>query len=346
MKLGNIASIKRPAVCALMLVWFPTLATAAPTIQTIIPDLSDSNTLVIQGSGFETPEQPIILDTINSWKLLGTDGSVKELQSDALWEEQGSAWADPLAIIQQQGPYNESNNAVYYGKKKSYNRTFTPLNNETNRSLYVSWWFKPSMHPNEEGGSNKFIRIWDDDGGNNTRISWTNMHLTYSAKDLGISEVSWGTWSGNVGQWNLMEIYVSDQENVIKAWVNGNLLHNVTDFKKSPISTGLNAKLLGFDPSVADPYQNLEFSIDNLYVSKSQARIVASEFETWEKARYKNKPLFPSYWSSSELRVDASSLFSDSQTNYYIYVVDKSGNANSTGVSLCPKCPSPIELKL
>lgn len=323
----------------------PVLAHGAPEIRGVSADQADGDTLVITGSDFSSAEFPIILDTVDRWRVTQQNNTYSTLSASELWSEEGSAWASPLEVVSGPGPFGEADNTLYYGKKKSYNRYFSPFKDENNRSLYVSWWFKPTQHPDSDGGSNKFIRIWDEDGGENTRISWTNMHLTYSAEDLGIGGVDWKPWSGDPNRWNLMEIYVNADNNIIKTWVNGDLLHDVKDFRKSPIDKGLNAKLIGFDPSVSDPYKNLEFNIDNVYVAKTPARVVASEFKSWDLAKKDHRTLFPIMWTSNEINVKSEALLKDDQV-YFLYVIDKTGAANSRGVSLCPKCPSRIELNL
>ena len=327
------------------LAWAPALAFGAPNVQSVTTDQADGQTLIITGSNFDSAEFPIILDTADDWQVVQQNDSYSTLSPSELWSEEGSAWATPLEVVSGTGPLGEQSNRLYYGKRKSYNRYFTPFQDENNNSLYVSWWFKPSESPNAAGGSNKFIRIWDDDGGNNTRISWTNMHLTYSTGDLGLEGVEWGTWSGDENKWNLMEIYVDSSNNSIRTWVNGDLLHNVKDFRKSPINKGLNAKLIGFDPSVSDPYQNLEFQIDNIYVSKEPTRVVASLHKTWDRAKSEHLALFPKKWTATRIHVDAEEILDDGRS-YYLYVVDQSGAANTNGVTLCPKCPARIELRL
>src|SRR5690606_17534078 len=91
------------------------------------------------------------------------------------------------------------------------------------RHIYVSWWYRPSVSPSSAGGSNKFIRIWDNGSGYGTRISWTQMHLTCESDK---NYVTWGGWTGNVGEWNHHAIYVDLDTGNIKTWANGKLIHD------------------------------------------------------------------------------------------------------------------------
>jgi hypothetical protein len=212
-----------------------------------------------------------------------------------------------------------------------------PLQGQTNNSIYVSWFFNPSESPSDAGGSNKFIRIWDHGSGDYTRISWTQMHMTYE----GQPSPSWSHWGGGKNTWNHLEIWVDGAEGVIQARTNGKLIHDISDFKKSPIDEGLNIKLIGFDPSIPAKYSTLKFMLDDLYVSTSRARVVLSESATWDAARANGKPQLVKSWSNEEISFELQPRTGQQVEELYLFVVDSNGEANSQGFPLCPQCPNP-----
>ncbi|WP_133736647.1 hypothetical protein [Halospina denitrificans] len=211
------------------------------------------------------------------------------------------------------------------------------MDDKTNRSLYVSWWFKPSESPASSGGSNKFIRIWDDSDGEHTRISWTQMHLTYGSGDP-----DWNGWEGEVGQWNLMEIYVDSDAGSVQTWVNGKLTHDVNDFKKAESEKGLNIDIIGFDASSAEDYPDIGIELDEIYFSSSRERVVVSRKEVWDEARKDHHAVLPITWGKSEIEVEVPDIISENINKYYFYVVDQMGNANDEGVSVCNDCPETV----
>jgi hypothetical protein len=160
----------------------------------------------------------------------------------------------------------------------------------------------------------------------------------------GPSSPSWANWGGNSNTWNHLEIWVDGASGVIETRTNGQLIHNISDFKKSPIDEGLNIKLVGFDPSIAENYSTLTFTLDELYVSTSRARVVVSESATWDVARRTGKPQLIKSWSSDEISFELQPQTGQQAENLYLYVIDSSGEANHQGFPLCLQCPNPPAL--
>lgn len=318
------------------------LALATPNIDSTSYDQTN-NTLTLFGSGFGNPGLEFaFLESIDR-TALSKDGTLTDYSYDTLWEQYGTAWAKPLVPRQMTGPFPQASNMLYYGGPgKSDNSYLKPVEQQQSRAIYVSWNYRPSMDPGQEGGSNKFIRIWDDHSGTHTRISWTQMHLTYVAKDIsGSDDVSWGGWSGNAGEWNLLEIFVDSDAKTIQAWTNGKLVHNVNNYIKSTISAGLGVRLFGFDASVGDPYSSMEIYIDNVYVSNTPAKVFLSTQPTWDNSLLNTSATqLPISWrdNSITLSIDPNEFTQDS----YIYVFDDNRLVNQNGYPLsgCAKCPN------
>lgn len=331
----------RRAASSFALITFSTIVLAAPNIESTNYDQSN-NTLTLFGSGFGNPGFKFaLLESVDRTTLSQNEG-LTDYNYDTLWDQYGSPWANPLVPRQMSGPFPQASNMVYFGDGKSDNSYIKPVEEQKSRNLYVSWNYRPSMDPNQEGGSNKFIRIWDDHSGTHTRISWTNMHLTYVAKDIsGSDDVSWGGWSGNAREWNLLEIFVDSDAGTIEAWTNGKLVHDVKNYVKSTISAGLGVRLLGFDASHPDPYKSMEIHIDNVYVSNTPAKVFLSTQPTWDSSLLSTSATqLPISWSDSEitLSINLDQFTEDS----YIYVFDESRLVNQNGYPLggCSRCPN------
>lgn len=314
-------------------------AFGAPTISGISGQLLQGATLTVSGQGFTNADIDLAIKHGNgrsNYSLFGDEPSLLNILDPrrALWMSGGSPWADPLWPALLSAKEDPANNYVYAGIGKTFNSWLAPLNNIGNKRLYVSWQYVPSESPGHSGGSNKFIRVWDNHSGTGTRISWTQMHMTYS----GMTRPSWESWSGTPGQWNHMELWVDGVKGEIVASVNGEVAHRVTDFKKRGQGIGLNIGLIGFDPSNSRPYTNMMTVVDKIYAATSRARVMVSDEPKWVDARHTGEVQLLKSWTPSEIRVnlDVSDLGIDKAR--YLYVVDENGTANAAGFRLCAGC--------
>jgi hypothetical protein len=206
------------------------------------------------------------------------------------------------------------------------------------KQIYVAWWYKPSKSPSESGGSNKFIRIWDEGNGKGTRISWTQMHFSCTDEE---NKVTWGKWEGEVGKWHLHEIFVDFYNNQIQTWVDGKRIHNA-DCGKNPNfpDNKLYVRLLGFDASL-DNYEDMVTNIDNIYIADSQARVEISSSPKWAEQMFKE--ILPVVsWSDKKVVVRPVKGVVKTSSESYVYIVDEKGNVNANGYKLdCQICPQP-----
>lgn len=312
---------------------------AAPAIQAVEGNLLPGSEIKIIGKSFSTAHRVFDLkDSSDQYSILSLSKMLSASSTDELWMTEGSPWATPLLPVETDD--GNRSGYIYQGRGKTYNQYLRPLDAEKNDTLYVSWLYKPSESPGHSGGSNKFIRVWDNHNGEGTRISWTGMHMTYS----GYTKASWAGWSGQVNNWNRMELWVDGPSGRIEAKINGKVVHNVDDFVKVPNGIGLNVKLLGFDPSKADPYADMVTQIDDLYVSTTPARVIISDQPKWSDALIEGEALIPSSWTESEIVLPLNPDNQMLSRKAYVYVVDKDGIANAEGYEICGSCPKPPQL--
>lgn len=314
---------------------------ATPTIETMSGDLSAYSTITIEGSNFgnKPNASPSFWNTLDSKNSLADlpDSSVVPSGSSYAWGDNGSAWSKDIKI-DKLTKLNGSP-ATYAGNSKGFLKWPNKLNTSNQEQIFVSWWFKIDGSPSN-GGSNKFIRIWDDSNGDGTRISWTSMHLTYNDSSGG--SPNWGDWGGNVGSWNKMEIWVSSTKNEIKTWVNGKETHSANDFVK-PNSLPLNIYEIGFDPSDASKYPDIKFNFNEVYISETQARVEISDKPTWNDPESIKHIQVATNWSDNKIEVNLNESTSSLKGSAFLYVIDENGNVNQQGFPVCGNCPqSPI----
>lgn len=245
-------------------------------------DLNHNSQIKISGNKLISSNiQPtLIYDERDNGPQLMTlnDGDVIPNNRDKYgWKPNSTQWKDALKIGFNDHPrgassyyYHCNGQGCYLGWPKQLGGDQPP---QGQNSLFVSWYFKSNVDLNEAGGSCKFIRLWDKVSGEGTRVSWTQMHMTYNP-----SKVSWGSYKGQTNQWNRMDLYINSKTNKIINWTNGIETHNTSDFVKDPNSTdlGLNIALLGYDVGGANfkAYGDSTFlAFREIVVHKSPARI-------------------------------------------------------------------------
>lgn len=294
-----------------------------------------ARTITIQGSGFGSQSPMYFWDDVeDNFAAQGSiDNKVVSVGSDTYWGNQTDEYGTPMRFKSQTNLRNDRAGAVYYGE--GHKTTLGDAQFSTVASpntMYVSWWYKPSMHPGAEGGSNKFIRIWDNPNGLGTRLSWTHMHLTCDGE-------SWFTWNGTVGAWNRHEIFVDFTKKVIEARINGNLVHRLQGCAKSSSysSTPLFVEILGFDHGDVN-YNSMTTMLDDIYIGRDLTRVEFSNASEWSYSD-KNEVLPIESWSDNQIvvKIPISTLVRPNSQSY-IYLFDKDNNYKKIMVN-CDTCP-------
>lgn len=313
-------------------------AAASPSPAIIKAELTDNDTITITGSSLGTNNPMLFWDDVNNidnQKLK----TVVPSSNGSLWKENTNQWGSPMVyestrlndpVKNRDGFYFGDGHKSFVGSPTYTNQPST----ESNNKIYVSWWYKPGKSPSDEGGSNKFIRIWDDTNGLGTRISWTQMHLT-CINNQEPETVTWTTWNGQIGKWNHHEIFVDLTKNKIQTWVNG-VLTATGECKKdtSKLNVPLYVGLIGFDHG-SSAYNEMTTAIDDIYIGSNAMRVVISNEPTWSSSS-KNTVLPVVSWSENEIILKQAFGKVHNQINKsYFYLIDANGEIiNNNGVPL------------
>lgn len=303
----------------------------------------ENSQVIIEGRGFGSSNPMIFWDDVSSSYAaqLAKSGDAVKVGTQDLWQVNTNQWGAPFtyATDQKTRAISGSQSPVYFGKghKNFLGNPHYISKPKTANTLYVSWWYKPTQHPNAEGGSNKFIRIWDDGNGTGTRVSWTQMHITCND-----DSVSWATWAGKVNEWNHHEFYINMPEKKIVAKVNGMTHHNMTTCAKDPKfpEKPIYIELLGFDHG-STSYQSMTTAIDDIFIGDSQARVVFSDEHRWSDSN-KTEVLPIVSWTDGKIVATEIDGVFPKEGRKYLYVLQSDGLVNAEGYSMpCPKCPNP-----
>ncbi len=299
----------------------------------------DHDSITIAGSNFEPTNPTIFWDDVQSNMI-----SQKAHDGDAVLTGPGLRWLYggklkemPVTFQSSTKTRGGSLGTSYLGEGPGgyLRQPLLPDLASLKRMMLVSWWYKPSESPSDQGGSNKFIRVWDHTNGYGTRISWTHMHFTCN------NDTTWGKWPGNVNEWNHHLIYVDLEKSNVKTWVNGQLSIDAKCTKHiNWPDNQLFIGLIGFDHG-SDAYKTMKTNLDDIYVGTSLARVEISNSSSWSQD-FISEILPATEWSTKKIVAKAHKGVVDLSTNLYVYVFDKDGIVNTNGIKVsCSKCPKP-----
>lgn len=175
-------------------------------------------------------------------------------------------------------------------------------------------------------GSNKYIRVWESNGGEGAmRMSWTNTEI-YLAELRGHNR-------SNViaRQWNHMEVFIDQINQTLKTKVNGQL-----DFQGTYTSAADKAGnapsigLIGFD-SNQEMFQKVW--MDDIYMDNSFQRVVLANAADYSAVTHEEVQ-YVGAWSGTQLKFTPNFGSLNRQTPAYIYVFDQNGTPNPQGIIL------------
>lgn len=300
----------------------------------------NDNGIEIFGSNFGAENHMLFWDNVSdSFQAQNAQsGDQVRTSSAELWRANTNQWGEPFGFLVSSESRSGKPDSFYYG---TGHKNFlgdpnhqTPI--RTRNELFVSWWYRPSMSPSAQDGSNKFIRVWDSADGEGTRISWTQMHLTCG------NDTTWGNWNGKINEWNHHAIHINLNNNNVKTWINGGLVHNGKCTKSSAHQTSpLHVAIIGFDHG-SEGYKTMTTAIDDIYISSSPARVEVSADSTWS-ATMPKEVLPITSWTNTKIVAKPVYGKIKLSNNMYIYVIDEQGRVNSQGMKVdCQKCPKTV----
>jgi hypothetical protein len=309
----------------------------APAVTSVSGDFEHGSAVTISGSGFgsKSPAGPVLWDTVDNQAAYSglSDGDDIPSSAGYPWSV-NSTYGDKVEYCTSRTMRGQET-AHYHWLGKGYLGWPRAMDTHTandNHQFYVYYWWKPEWDPNDDDGG-KFMRVWDNPSGTDTRISWTS-HSTYWVNYFtdGTVHTDYGDWSGNGGEWNSMELWADADTGILQTWVNCAAEHELPDFDKADNGIGLSTGRLGFDPRYSEYYTDFDNEMADLYLDITQARVMIGNASTWSGCSHREIQI-PSSWSSSSISATVNTgAFSDGTA--YLYVMDEDGAVNSSGYQI------------
>lgn len=315
---------------------------AAPTVTSVSGSPTNGAEIVITGSSFGTRSRPgpALYDRVDNQSAYGTVAAGVHVPVGSGYPWGINTFGYNKNVIFSKAFPRHADAPIHY-RTTSY-RGFLqwpaalggtqPPSSQSR--IYLSFWFRPDSSIDVPGHSSKFMRIWDDNDGVGTRVSWTQMHLTYDP-----DRTNWGNWGGDSAAWNRLELLVDANKKTVQAWTNGQLQHTATDFGKNPdfSSLGLSASLIGWDPGGTSP-PKVDASFGEIYIDTSPARVEICDQPAWTLCKRREFQIAMT-WSDSRVTFKLQRGAFPSTAVLYAYVVDSTGAVSAKGFALDGAAP-------
>ncbi len=289
---------------------------ASDSYPVVISEYTHGETVRLAGTGFGTNEL-FLWDTIdNQVSYSGyTDG---QQIPETVWDH--GAFGNVMEF-ESSGGRHQYSSMHYKGTGKSYLEDPPLPSDPARESIYIQWRHKYNLDTYGDGGSNKVLRVWDDTGGTNTRISWTSQHMTYSN-----SNTSWSQTRPSTGSWHLHECWVDQSTGTIKAYLDGTIKHDVSDLDDNAGPLGTSIKLLGFDPSSTTTYyQGMINEFDEVYISETRKRVEITDSQIYSKTGNREIQSFTA-WTDTYIDITVNQGEFSDLSGKWVHVLDENEN--------------------
>ena len=330
---------------------------AQPVIYSIDGEISTGDTLVVSGTGFGDKtgqDSPLLWDTLSNQPgyidrgvshgdiIPSTEGDWDLSPCpDCPWDVNQPDWALPMKY------WNEDNRVAdrphYRVVRKGFFRKHD-LGDDDPKQIYLNWWFRTSA-PDLSVGSNKFVRLWADNDRPEGSLSWTGMHMTYTADadHDGINDggdghvVDWGGWGGSSGTWHNLELIYDGRGDIehgyghLRLYRDGVLVNSADDaFGELPWNRLF---VFGFDASVGENFDGETFDFSEIYLDASLARIVIGNAPTYSQVTHKEIQI-PTSWNDEGASIIVNTGSFLPGEDLWLFAFDENGNVSSSGYPL------------
>jgi len=317
---------------------------AAPTISSLTGTIGHNQLVTISGSGFGNKAQaaPQLWDTVDSQSAYSglSDGSTIPTGGSNPW---GENYNNSTKYESSETQRHSQSSACY---KATGTNTHIGGKTIPGSSVYIAWWWKPVVASPWTDYSTKILRAGNTGDDLGKTFSWTGMHHYVWTSSQGYcmnyptcgGSAAWGTWKGNLNQWNLNEVYIDGPGRTYKLYVNGSLLASESWACCSSFDFNY-VGLIGYNGSgVGEP--SCTSYIDDVYIDNTQARVLIGNASTFAASTHREIQI-PSAWSDSSItiKVNQGSFVKDNTA--YLYVVDANGAVNSSGYPITIESGAP-----
>lgn len=237
-----------------------------------------------------------------------------------------------------------THNAVLYGHRNKNNLIGARIRGaKSGASTVFPDQFRGGDGYGYETPGSKLARIWDDPEGAAGIRSSVALHNAYVSPSR--DGYSRATIYYNLGvpadEWVHIEYELDTDKGLLRMYEDGKLLGE-DYFPPEAIYSGDYSPTLSLLGTNAKQLLLQESWISDIYVDSSLQRVVIGNARRYEDVTHKELQR-PTVWANDEIEVAVNLGSLGFEQDLYVFVIDKNGVANSSGVPLCTgeACPAP-----
>jgi hypothetical protein len=327
---------------ASMLIFVASNVYAAPVV-TSVGSVAHGQSTTIAGSGFGTKSTPApqLWDTVSNQYGSLADGDTIPTGGSNPWATNGKNGNYGVVKYNTTIAEQRGKSAANYRSESAIDGVLQDHPITAGPQFYFSYWFWVESDPSNGGASNnnKFLRAGGTSG---YTYSW-NVNADYIYTDAQgycnnplyqnyFSNYSYpNNYGGGVvpGAWNLLELWVNSTAQTYESIINGHSNDGVQYWDNCTAFNFSAVQLIGFDAQ-----GGARISMwDDVYADNTLSRIMICSGSVWT-SRGTCEIQIPSAWSDTSATVTVNQgAFADSSSQY-LYVVDSTGTANSSGYAV------------
>jgi hypothetical protein len=328
-------------VCAgiLMVGLQPSVSLAAPSVNGVSGTISLGSSATISGSGFGS--HPLAVESLQANIEAGTTG--QKLNKTGWIQDWG--WANPLYATDSAHSGSKSLKCSLTGGTQ-YNCAFAydMPNVGPGQTMYATWWVK---YNGDTGGQWKMFRASEQQtivDANQTVAMFNWLNSASQLAPIGQTYL-WpegSTYPAGDNKWYRVELIfkassanASDGVLTVNRYTDtGTLTGQTFSGVKTHEASNDSWSYAIFQNYVGNGINSATIWLDDLYVQhNTQARVELCSGSTWSN-RGKCEIQVPSSWGSSSVSATLNTGSFASGSSAYLYVVDSSGAANSSGYAV------------
>jgi hypothetical protein len=353
------------SLLAVLMILPPTFSVAAPAITNVSPSgiLTGGTSVTIIGNNFGTksPVAPLSWDNFESQTLGRFVSATPVIGHTWTTIAVGNGLGDILFSNDRSHSGNKAVKIIWYVGGNTIN-AFGWAGKGPYTRLYISYWRYQTGSYIQGQHNHKQFYVYGNEGSiaipqalsfipaSESRFGTMN-NYTCSADNPGWQSAS-VFYDDVKNRWNRWEAYVELNslgafDGTAEFWVDGKKYVNyVGNFKwRCDGNTGewIDFRLGHmFQGPAGGPLrdENKQAWFDDVYIDTTPARVELCNESTWATRKHCEIQV-PTAWSPSSINITLNKGSLLNMGNAYIYVVDANGEANASGVPICPQCPSP-----
>lgn len=194
-----------------------------------------------------------------------------------------------------------------------------------------------------ETPGSKLARIWDDPEGAAGIRSSVSLHNTYvnPSRDGYSRAIVYYNLGVPAGEWVHIEYELDTDKGLVRVHEDGKLLGE-GNFSPEAIYSGDYSPTLSLIGTNAKQLLLQESWISDVYIDNSLQRVVIGNAPRYEDVTHKELQR-PKVWTDDKIEIAINLGSLGFEQGLYVFVIDKDGVANSSGIPLCTgnDCPAP-----